>query len=75
MVNIQPIPLLAQECDETGISSRVVAQICNAYAFDMGWLTEENKAACTLDPNKVDYWRSKGRKKINEEEIKNIGLR
>ena len=65
----KPIPRLALECDKTGVSSRVAAQICNAYAIDMGWLTYENKETCTIDKNKIDNWRSKGRVKINEEEI------
>ena len=73
--NMHTLENTALACDRTGTSSRSAALLCNSYALDMGWLTPENRLTDTLDKRKLDRWRAKERKRINEREEKEISSR
>ena len=71
--NYHPLPKTAMVCDRRGVSSEAAADICNAYAEDMGFLTSENKLTMTVDKSKINRWRKAGRANADKEEIKKIG--
>ena len=71
--NYHPLPKTAMVCDRRGVSSEAAADICNAYAEDMGFLTSENKLTMTVDKSKINRWRKTGRANADKEEIKKIG--
>ena len=58
--NYHPLPKTAMVCDQQGVSSEAAADICNAYAEDMGFLTSENKLTMTVDKSKINRWRKAG---------------
>lgn len=71
--NYHPLPKTAQVCDRRGVSSEAAADICNAYAEDMGFLTPENKLTMTVDKSKINRWRKTGRANAVKEQIEKIG--
>ena len=60
-------------CDRRGVSSEAAADICNAYAEDLGILTPENKLTMTVDKSKINRWRKTGRVNADKEQIEKIG--
>ena len=66
--NMHPLPKTAEALDRWGVSSRAGADIVNAYALDMGFLTAENKMTMTVDKCKLDRWRKTGRKDIQKKQ-------
>ena len=63
--NMHKLPNTAAAADRWNISSVAAADICNSYALDMGFLTEENKEKVTVDKNKLNRWRKKQRNEVN----------
>ena len=71
--NYIPLPRTGQACDRHGVSSEAAADIINAYATDMGFLTPENKLTMTEDKRKLNRWWKAGRTKTNAKQIEEIG--